>query len=108
MTEQPSHPTPVKPATSTKPAQTTNSSPPNSINVNKLGRYLDGWADLIEGMGEKSREVRTRVLEDLTERNMPAIKISHKTGMVTELGGEHRAYINHTNSTRCNYNNLHI
>lgn len=64
----------------------------NSQNVNNLGYYLDGWADLIEGMGEKVSEVRTKTLEGLRERNMPAIKISQIAGYVTELGGERREY----------------
>ena len=63
---------------------------PQKENVNVLGYYLDGWADLIEGMGEKADEVRTKVLEGLLERNMPQIDVSNVTGYVSELGGERR------------------
>ena len=61
-------------------------------NVNKLGYFLDGWAELIEGMGDKATEVRTNVLEQLRERKMPGIVVSSKIGIVTITAAERREY----------------
>lgn len=47
----------------------------NSINVNKLGHFLDGWAELIEGMGEKAEQVRHDALERLDLKEMPEIRL---------------------------------
>ncbi len=77
MTQQPPNTNPLSAPTPTRPPQTTVLTPSKSINVNNLGYYLDGWADLIEGMGEKDNEVQTRVLEGLKERKMPGIYPSY-------------------------------
>jgi len=36
-----------------------------------LGYYLDGWADLIEGMGEHAPNVKQGVINQLNQRQMP-------------------------------------
>ena len=36
-----------------------------NINHKRLGYLLDGWAELIEGMGEKAEEVRKETLNRL-------------------------------------------
>jgi len=64
----------------------------NSYNVNNLGYFLDGWADLIEGMGEKTEEVRSKVVKELQGRNMPDIKISNPIAVASSLGNEKREY----------------
>jgi hypothetical protein len=100
MSQQPPTKTPVSAPTKTpvnapakpKPPQAAKTVASTGVNVNNLGYYLDGWADLIEGMGEKVSEVRAKVLAGLNERNMPAIKVSERKGFVTELGGERRDY----------------
>ncbi|MFC2054843.1 hypothetical protein ACFLV7_11210 [Chloroflexota bacterium] len=45
------------------------------INAKKLGDYLDGWADLIEGMGSVAEDVQTELLKQLNERDMPEVKV---------------------------------
>jgi hypothetical protein len=72
--------------------------PPNSINVNTLGYYLDGWADLIENMGAEAEEIRTKTLENLKERNMPDIKVASKIGYVALLKPDIRKYTINTRS----------
>jgi hypothetical protein len=66
--------------------------PLNSININNLGYFLDGWADLIEGMGEKVEEVRSNVIKGLQDRHMPEIQVSEKIGYVSFASGESRAF----------------
>lgn len=63
------------------------------INVNALGYFLDGWSDLIEGMGGKADEVRQLVLKQLQDRNMPDIDLGNKTGVVSLGSGEKRDYV---------------
>lgn len=53
-----------------------------------LGYYLDGWADLIEGIGDKAPEVRGRVENQLCEREMPDIEVEYtdiKEGFLSDL-----------------------
>ncbi len=74
--------TPQKPAT-----------PSYSVNVNNLGIFLDGWADLIEGMGDKAAQVRQDVLNQLQEREMPEIKLGYIAGYVGLVNHESRDYV---------------
>lgn len=68
------------------------SAPPNSINVNNLGYFLDGWAELVEGMGGKVSEVRSNVLMQLQGREMPEIEVSEKIGIVSLVASDRRNY----------------
>ena len=53
-----------------------------TTNVNNLGHFLDGWADLIEERGDKAQEARQLVYQFLKERNMPDIAVAQKEGVV--------------------------
>lgn len=64
----------------------------HSLNVNKLGFYLDGWGELIEGMGGKAQEVQISVHKFLTEREMPDIEVRTATGIVGLLSRAKREY----------------
>jgi len=67
---------------------------PEKVYGSQLGRYMDGWADLIEGMGEEAEGVRAIVLEELKERNMPDVTIkavTMKEGITSSKS--HREYI---------------
>jgi len=44
-----------------------------------LGYYLDGWADLIENMGEKIEDIKEAVHKQLIEREMPEINVERVT-----------------------------
>lgn len=59
-----------------------------AVNVNKLGEYLDGWADLVEGMGSKATQVSAKTLQYLNDREMPEVKVEEVKGTVsvTEKG----------------------
>lgn len=46
------------------------------IDVKELGRFLDGWADLVEGMGDKEEEVRKKLLSNLIDRKIPRAQIA--------------------------------
>ncbi len=69
------------------------STSPNSINVNKLGVFLDGWSDIAEGMGSKANEVRQNILNILKGRDMPDIELGKKIGYVSLITKEHRDYV---------------
>jgi hypothetical protein len=59
--------------------------PESASNVNKLGFYLDGWADLVENMGEKGEAVRNEVYQQLVNRHMPEIEVKSTNGIVGAL-----------------------
>lgn len=90
MTSQPPQ-QPIPPTT--QPGTTSPTPPPNSINVNALGYFLDGWADIIEGMGEKVETVRANVLNELHNREMPEIQVSKMTGIVSVASNQRRPYL---------------
>lgn len=52
------------------------------IDVKKLGRFIDGWADLVEGMGDKEEEVRNKLLTNLLDRNIPDARITKASATV--------------------------
>jgi len=53
-----------------------------TTNVNNLGIFLDGWADLVEERGDKAQEARQLVYQYLKERNMPDVTVEQKDGVV--------------------------
>lgn len=53
------------------------------------GYYLDGWADLVEGRGSKSSEIREDFFKRLKARNMPDVTLSQAT---PSLNNEQRPY----------------
>lgn len=58
-----------------------------------LGYYLDGWADLIEGMGAKAAAVHSGVIDQLNQREMPDIEVGEtdvQEGFFSDL---HRSYV---------------
>lgn len=85
--EQPVQPIspPTPPETNTQPKNLSN------LNVNKLGYFLDGWADLVENNGAKAAEVKQLVFQYLTERNMPEVQVKQVNGSVG-LGTNKRPY----------------
>jgi hypothetical protein len=64
-----------------------------SVDVNKLGYHLDGWADLLEGMGERVSEVQKSVLDFLVERDMPEIGVFDVIGHASLSSNERRSYL---------------
>ncbi len=64
-----------------------------TINVNKLGLFIDGWADLVEGMGAKAETVRQEVLTQLESREMPDVKTANKNGYVDLSAPGYREYV---------------
>lgn len=65
----------------------------NKIDVNSLGVFVDGWSELIEGMGTKADQVRSDVLDHLKARNMPNIGLGNKIGYVSLISKERRDYM---------------
>lgn len=85
--EQPAQPAPA----SRTPASAQANADLSSTNVNKLGVFLDGWADLIEGKGAKAAEVKQTVYQQLLERKMPDIQVKQVNGSVG-IGSNKRPY----------------
>ena len=67
--------------------------PQNSLNVNKLGVFLDGWSDIVEGVGSKAMEVRQNILNILKERQMPEIEVMKTTLFVGLISQDNRDYL---------------
>lgn len=76
-------------------ASTTQTVPQANIEVNlsKLGYYLDGWSDLIEGMGSKAPEVQQAMVEGLQKRKINNVKVTRIDGFVSIMLGDRRKYI---------------
>lgn len=62
-----------------------------TLNFRSLGFYIDGWADVAEGIGDKVEEVRELILNSLVSRNMPEVKVE-ATRVSTGLTSENRNY----------------
>jgi hypothetical protein len=62
-------------------------------NMKKLGFYLDGWADIVEGKGKKAKKVSEDVMAQLQAREMPQIKVGEKTGFVSTMSTIRRQYV---------------
>jgi hypothetical protein len=84
-------------------AQTTATSvytaePSGSFNPNQLGRFLDGWADLIENLGDQAPEVQSQTYQQLISRDLPDIKVKYTTGYASRVSAKGRHYITTTTS----------
>lgn len=64
-----------------------------NINVKRLGFFLDGWADIIEGKGSKANLVRRDVLAQLEARGMPDINSGNRKGFANTVASEYRDYV---------------
>ena len=62
------------------------------ITTSLLGTYLDGWADLIEGMGSKSEAVKDGLILQLKERNMPDVAVEEVTAKPGVFVSDYRNY----------------
>ena len=54
---------------------------------------MDGWADLIEGMGDKAEEVRNKVFESFANRNIPEVGYAKQVGHVGLASLDRRTYL---------------
>ena len=60
--------------------------PQDEINVNQLGEFIDGWWDLIEGLGEQSTAIRSTLKQHVDQRNLPNVTSEERIGYVTRFG----------------------
>jgi hypothetical protein len=67
--------------------------PQKSTNLDRIGFYLDGWADLAEGMANKEAEVQGAVLSQLQGKQMPDITLDPVQGQVGLMGDNKRDYL---------------
>lgn len=67
--------------------------PQRKVYASRLGYYMDGWADLIEGMGSKAEDVRADVMKQLVERGMPDVVVEAINMNEGILSDKHRNYV---------------
>ncbi len=68
--------------------------PNNTFTLGLFSYQLDGWADLIEGKGDKQDQVQNQVFSILTERNMPDVEVTKKIAKPSSFSSvEQRKYI---------------
>jgi len=63
------------------------------VNASHLGDFHDGWADLIEGMGSKSKDIFNEVEKQLVLRNMPDVKIESAILKPERFSKEQRVFL---------------
>ena len=63
-----------------------------SMAPNSLGVFLDGWADIAEGIGERVEEVQNIIHQSLLERDMPEVKVE-ATQVTAGMLSEKRHYL---------------
>jgi hypothetical protein len=71
----------------------------DTVNVNRLGYFIDGYSELIENMEDKVDVVQTEVHRLLIEREMPDIKVGlakGHVGVTSQMMGNTRNYITTT------------
>ena len=74
-------------------AQQTTLKPQKNVNLDQLGNFLDGWADLAEGMGDKVAKVQETVFNQLQGKQMPDIDLDPIQGQVGLMGNDKRDYL---------------
>lgn len=62
-----------------------------AININKLGIRVDGWADLVEGAGDKVAAARHEFERIAQEKNLPSTSIN-PTSISPTYGNKQRNY----------------
>jgi len=64
-----------------------------SVSIGDLGYFLDGWAEIIEGMGEKAEAVHDSVNTNLKAHEMPGVSIVEVLGSAKLTMPADRDYI---------------
>ena len=63
-----------------------------AININKLGLRIDGWADLVEGAGDKEDQARKELEKMVRGKDMPETSVN-PTIISPTYGNKKRKYI---------------
>ena len=64
----------------------------DKILLSRLGFYLDGWADMVEGMGGKATDVRKDLITELKNRKMPEVEVEAVDAQPVVLSSDTRPY----------------
>jgi hypothetical protein len=65
----------------------------DTININKLGIRVDGWADLVEDAGEKADEAFKVASQTMEARDMPNVMVNSTQISIGTLISKKRPYI---------------
>jgi hypothetical protein len=98
MSEQSNEQPAVQSPNQTASAPTSKSVPTENSNINNLGYYLDGWADLIPGMGDKLEQVKSTFWEQLSTRTTSNMAVTKVIGIDGILSTRKRNYVISTTS----------
>jgi hypothetical protein len=61
--------------------------------IDKMGARLDGWADLVDGAGDRFEQVRTSITDLVSARKMPDVIAERRELTTGGLAGNLRMYI---------------
>lgn len=64
-----------------------------AINFNQLGVRMDGWADIVQGVGEKAQEAQAQLEQIVRGRQMPAVTVNPTIVTTTSFGNRQRPYL---------------
>lgn len=81
----------IEPAPIRIPAPPVSSST-GHVRLDRLGKRIDGWADLIDDQAGEAAHVRQLLIQRLRQRNMPQVSLAHKDVTLGGLVGESRPY----------------
>lgn len=60
--------------------------------ISNLGARIDGWADLLDGMGERADELATEFQDRMSKRALPNIRLETTTLIASSTSGDRRPY----------------
>jgi hypothetical protein len=63
-----------------------------TLQIDRLGQRLDGWADLVDGAGERATAVENAFITEVQARRMPQVSITHADLTPGGLAGKRRGY----------------
>ena len=64
-----------------------------TIKLSKLGLRIDGWADLVEGAGEKAVVGLQAVCDTMKKRGMPSVEIKPDNATPNTTSNKRRSYV---------------
>lgn len=64
-----------------------------TIKISKLGLRIDGWADLVEGAGDKSEVALQAVADTMRSRNFPKVEIKNENAAPNLTSSKRRPYV---------------
>lgn len=64
-----------------------------TVKIDNLGQRLDGWADLLDGAGDKAAAVENAFVQELSARQLPQLGLTRADLTPGGLAGKQRGYL---------------